>query len=147
MFTDCYCTQFRRASNALTQIYDAALKPAGLRITQFSLLRSLARLGQATSTQVGVELSLDRTTISRNVKLLIDAGWVGVVEADDKRERVLAITKAGQKKIADALPYFKKAQKTVEQGAETFVETSKDNRLLEALENLQRAGAESAAVR
>jgi len=138
MFTDCYCTQFRRASNALTQIYDAALKPAGLRITQFSLLRSLARLGQATSTQVAAELSLDRTTISRNVKLLIDAGWVDVIEAEDKRERVLAITKEGQKKIASALPFFKQAQKTVEQGAETFVETSKNDRLLEALENLQR---------
>lgn len=104
----------------------------------------MARLGQATSTQVGVELSLDRTTISRNVKLLVDAGWVAVVEAEDKRERVLTITAAGQKKIADALPYFKKAQKTVEQGAETFVETSKNDRLLEALENLQRAGAETA---
>jgi len=45
MFTDCYCTKFRRASNALTRIYDAALRPVGLRITQFSLLRSLARLG------------------------------------------------------------------------------------------------------
>lgn len=146
MFTDCYCTQFRRASNALTQVYDAALRPAGLRITQFSLLRSLARLGQATSTQVASELSLDRTTISRNVKLLIDAGWVDIVEADDKRERVLSINKAGLKVIADALPYFRKAQATVEQRAKVFVQASTNNRLIEALENLQRAGAETEAV-
>ncbi len=146
MFTDCYCTQFRRASNALTQIYDAALKPVGLRITQFSLLRSLARLGQATSTQVAAELSLDRTTISRNVKLLIDAGWVDVVEADDKRERVLTLTRAGQKMIADALPYFKKAQQQVERDAKDFVKTSSQGGLLEALEKLQQAGAETSTA-
>ena len=146
MFTDCYCTQFRRASNALTQVYDAALKPVGLRITQFSLLRSLARLGQATSTQVAAELSLDRTTISRNVKLLIDAGWVDVVEADDKRERVLTLTRAGQKMIADALPYFRKAQQQVERDARDFVETSSQGGLLEALERLQQVGAETHAT-
>jgi DNA-binding MarR family transcriptional regulator len=146
MFTDCYCTQFRRASNALTQIYDAALKPVGLRITQFSLLRSLARLGQATSTQVAAELSLDRTTISRNVKLLIDAGWVDVVEADDKRERVLTLTRAGQKMIADALPYFKKAQQQIERDAKDFVKTSSQGGLLEALEKLQQAGAETSTA-
>jgi DNA-binding MarR family transcriptional regulator len=143
MFTDCYCTQFRRASNALTQIYDAALKPVGLRITQFSLLRSLGRLGEATSTQVAEELSLDRTTISRNVKLLIDAGWVDVVEANDKRERILSLNKAGQKMIADALPHFKRAQKTVEAGAQNFLHATTNNHLLEALENLQKAGAET----
>jgi DNA-binding MarR family transcriptional regulator len=146
MFTDCYCTQFRRASNALTQIYDAALKPVGLRITQFSLLRSLARLGQATSTQVAAELSLDRTTISRNVKLLIDAGWVDMVEADDKRERILTLTRAGQKMIADALPYFKKAQQQVERDAKDFVKTSGQGGLLEALEKLQQAGTETSTA-
>ena len=45
MFTDCYCTQFRRSSRALTRLYDAALKDHGIRITQFSLLRALRRLG------------------------------------------------------------------------------------------------------
>jgi len=142
MFTDCYCTQFRRASNALTRVYDAALRPVGLRITQFSLLRSLARLGQATSTEVAAELSLDRTTISRNVKLLVEAGWVDVVDTQDKRERLLSLNKSGQKMIADALPYFRKAQALVEAEAEPFVKTSTDSQLLRALENLQRAGTD-----
>jgi DNA-binding MarR family transcriptional regulator len=147
MFTDCYCTQFRRASNALTNIYDAALKPVGLRITQFSLLRSLGRLGAATSTEIAAELSLDRTTISRNVKVLIDAGWVDVVEAeDDKRERILSLNKAGQKIIADALPHFRKAQKTVEAGTQRFLRTTGSNQLLEALETLQRAADEASTT-
>ena len=148
MFTDCYCTQFRRVANGLTRVYDAALRPVGLRITQFSLLRSLGRLGHATSTQIAAELSLDRTTISRNVKLLIDAGWVDVVEGqvDDKRERILRLNAAGQKMIADALPYFLKAQKTVEEGADKFLEAPNNGRLMQALVNLQDAAAEAEAL-
>lgn len=139
MFTDCYCTQFRRASNALTKVYDAALKPVGLRITQFSLLRSLGRLGEATSTQVGVELSLDRTTISRTVKALIDAGWVDSREAPgDKRERLLRLNAAGQRMIAKALPYFTAAQKAVEEGTTTVMQLPANDRLLQALVNLQQ---------
>jgi DNA-binding MarR family transcriptional regulator len=146
MFTDCYCTQFRRASNALTRVYDAALKPVGLRITQFSLLRSLGRLGEATSTQVAAELSLDRTTISRNVKLLIDSGWVEVVGALGNRERPLRLTAAGQRKIAEALPYFGTAQKTVERGATEYLQEPSNDRLMGALLNLQRFADETKAL-
>ena len=137
MFTDCYCTQFRRASNSLTKIYDDALRPVGLRITQFSLLRALGRLGAATSTQLATEVALDRTTISRNVKLLIDAGWVDVEEAADKRERLLALNKAGQLAIKKAMPYWMNAQRKVEKGTERFMLTPTNDRLLEALEELQ----------
>ena len=144
MFTDCYCTQFRRASNALTRVYDAALKPVGLRITQFSLLRSLGRLGEATSTQVAAELALDRTTISRNVKLLIDAGWVDVLDGvGDKRERLLRLNAAGQRMIAEALPYFSNAQKAVEQGTTQFLQVPTHDRLLQTLVNLQQFADET----
>ncbi|WP_077002742.1 MarR family winged helix-turn-helix transcriptional regulator [Variovorax sp. KK3] len=144
MFTDCYCTQFRRASHGLTRVYDAALKPVGLRITQFSLLRSLGRLGEATSTQVAAELSLDRTTISRNVKLLIDAGWVDVIEdGSSGRERPMRLNPAGQRKIAEALPYFNDAQKMVEQGIGAFLSSPSDDRLMQALVNLQQFAGEA----
>lgn len=145
MFTDCYCTQFRRVSNALTRIYDEALRPAGLRITQFSLLRALSRLGEATSTQLAVEVALDRTTISRNVKLLVDAGWVDVKEAADKRERVLLLNKAGRKVIADATPHWAKAQKQVEQGTDKFLRAPSSGQLLQALEGLQEVAGEADA--
>lgn len=139
MFTDCYCTQFRRASSAITRIYDEALRPIGLRITQFSLLRALGRLGQATSTELAAELALDRTTISRNVKLLVEARWVDVVEADDKRERVLSLNKAGLKMIAAATPHWAKAQQTVEKNTKAFLGTPTNHHLLEALQTVQRA--------
>src|ERR1700761_6488857 len=78
MFTDCYCTQFRRSANQLTGIYDEALRPVGLKITQFSLLRAIERLGAATYNEIAAEAALDKTTISRNLKVLINAGWVTV---------------------------------------------------------------------
>lgn len=140
MFTDCYCTQFRRASNALTRIYDEALEPIGLRITQFSLLRALGRLGDATSTQLAVEIALDRTTISRNVKLLIEAGWVDVKGADDKRERVLSLNDAGRQIIAEATPHWKKAQQRIERGTDEYLRPPHNGQLLKALERLQLEG-------
>src|SRR5260370_6971942 len=71
MHTDCYCTQLRRASSGVTKIYDDALRPQGLRITQFSMLRGLARLGQATLTELSNDLPLNRTTITPTLNPLI----------------------------------------------------------------------------
>lgn len=141
MFTDCYCTQFRRTANALTRIYDDALRPVGLRITQFSLLRGLARLGKATLTELAEEAALDRTTMSRNIKLLIEAGWVDVHPAADKREKLLSINASGHKTIASSMPHWAKAQKAVEAYTKKFIRTPINDSLLRALENLQRAAA------
>ena len=140
MFTDCYATQFRRSSNALTRIYDDALRPVGIRITQFSLLRGLARLGDASVTQLAQEACLDRTTMSRNMKLLIEAGWVDVIPAStDKREKVLHINAKGHLVIKRAMRYWARAQKRIEEHTANFAEKPSHGRLLEALEMLQRA--------
>jgi DNA-binding MarR family transcriptional regulator len=140
LFTDCYCTQFRRTSGALTRIYDEALKPAGLRITQFSLLRGLGRLGPATVTQLAEESALDLTTISRNVKLLVDIGWIETSAGDkDKREKILRLSESGQKIIKRALPYFNKAQRRIEGQMRKYLRTPTESQLLEALQGLQGA--------
>lgn len=140
MFTDCYCTQFRRTSNGLTRIYDEALRPVGLRITQFSLLRGLNRLGEATVTELAIEAALDRTTMSRNVKLLVEAGWIEVVPGKgDGREKVLRLNNVGRNVITRATPYWSKAQARVEKYTKEFLKTPTNSRLLEALEKLQEA--------
>ncbi|GAB7538230.1 MarR family winged helix-turn-helix transcriptional regulator [Burkholderia sp. 3C] len=139
MFTDCYCTQFRRSANALTGIYDDALRPVGLKITQFSLLRALERLEAATYTEVAVEVALDKTTISRNLKLLIDAGWVEVTPEADARVKVARLSKRGAAKLRSAEPYWRRAQKRVEGEVRKFIKGAAKERLLEALESLQRA--------
>jgi len=120
MYTDCHCTQYRRASNVLTKIYDDALRPVGLRITQFSLLRSLGRLGEATLTQLANEAGLDLTTMSRNVKVLVDAGWVDVRPSGDGREKRLALNDAGRGRIEAAMPYWGNAQEQAARYSEQF---------------------------
>jgi DNA-binding MarR family transcriptional regulator len=140
MYTDCYCTQLRRASSGVTKIYDEALRPQGLRLTQFSLLRGLARLGQATLTQLSDEVALDRTTMSRSVKLLIDAGWVDATAGKkDGREKILVLNDRGRKTIKDAMPLWSKAQARVEEHMKQYVKSAPNKRLIEALESLQSA--------
>jgi DNA-binding MarR family transcriptional regulator len=138
MFTDCYCTQFRRSANALTGVYDDALRPVGLKITQFSLLRALERLGSGTFTEVAAEAALDKTTISRNLNILVKAGWVNIAIEEDARFKVASLSKEGAKKLRSAEPYWQIAQARVESGVQQFMKGPANKKLLEALEALQR---------
>jgi DNA-binding MarR family transcriptional regulator len=142
MFTDCYCTQFRRSANALTSVYDDALRPVGLKITQFSLLRALERLGSATFNEIAADVVLDKTTISRNLNILINAGWVETAAEKDARYKVARLSKAGVKMLKTAEPYWQIAQAQVENEVQKFMKGPANKRLLEALESLQRVGAE-----
>lgn len=138
MFTDCYCTQFRRSANALTRLYDAEFRPIGLRLTQFSLLRAISRLGRATMTEVALEAALDKTTMSRNMRILVRKGWVDVAGSKDGRERVVTLSASGAAMIRRALPYWQGAQKKVESLAKSYFRKPVNPGLLDALESLQR---------
>jgi DNA-binding MarR family transcriptional regulator len=111
-----------------------------LKITQFSLLRALERLGSATFTEIAVEAALDKTTISRNLKVLIDAGWVKVGSEEDARFKVATLSKEGLKMLRRAEPHWQVAQKQVESEVQKFMKGPASKRLLEALETLQVAG-------
>ncbi|CAM2159148.1 Winged helix-turn-helix transcriptional regulator (plasmid) [Pararobbsia alpina] len=143
MFTECYCTQFRRSANALTRIYDDALRPLGLKVTQLTLLRGLDRLKSATYNEIADELSLDKTTISRNIKLLIDAGWVRVSASDDARYKVASLSPAGARMLKDAEPYWRVAQNQVEKELRKYLKRPAKTVLLDALEALQQVGIDS----
>src|SRR6201987_4350623 len=87
--TPCVCATLRRAARAITAAYDAALAPSGLRITQFSILRRLARLGPLPVTRLAAESALDRSTIGRNLNPLERRGLVRIEVGNvDQRERV-----------------------------------------------------------
>lgn len=138
MFTDCYCTQFRRSSRALTRLYDAALKDHGIRITQFSLLRALRRLGgAATFSQLAEEVVLDTTTISRNVRVLAANGWVSFQNTDDGREKKIRISNAGARKIDAATPSWQIAQDQILASAKEIFAARKGDPLIDTLEKLQ----------
>jgi DNA-binding MarR family transcriptional regulator len=142
MFTECYCTQFRRSANALTSIYDEALRPVGLKITQLTLLRGLDRLGSATYNEIATELSLDKTTISRNIKLLIDAGWVEVSADEDARYKLAKLSPTGARVLKEAEPHWRTAQTQVEKELRKYLKGPAKDVLLQALETLQHVGGD-----
>lgn len=138
MFTDCYCTQFRRSSRALTRLYDAALKEHGIRITQFSLLRALRRLGgAATFRELAEEVVLDTTTISRNVKVLDSAGWVIFEPTNDAREKKIVLSEAGARKLDVATESWRVAQQQILSSAKEIFALPIDDPLIDTLEKLQ----------
>lgn len=138
MFTDCYCTQFRRSSRALKEIYDEALKSDGIRIAQFSLLRALDRMGSANVQELADEVVLDKTTISRNVKVLDAAGWVDFEPTEDLRQKRMKLSARGSKKLASATISWKRAQKKVLESALEIFSVPSGDPLIDTLEKLQQ---------
>ena len=109
--TRCLCADLRRATREVTAAYDAALAPSGLRVTQFSVLRTLARLGPLPVTRLAAETALDRSTMGRNLDPLERRGLVRIEPGRvDQRERVAQLTAAGQEAIDAALPHWREAQ-------------------------------------
>ena len=120
---NCTCLNLRKASRAVTKFYDDAFKPVGLRVTQFSLLAMVANRGPAGMKELAKLLVMDRTTLTRNLKPLIDQGFLEVIECDDRRQRPIAITSRGRNRLAKALPLWREAQNRVvaNLGRETWV--------------------------
>ena len=109
----CACGRLRRATRALTQLYDDAMAPAGLRVTQFSLLRTLATADRLRISDLAARQLLDRTALSRNLDPLVEHGLVKIVCGDDARTREAAITRKGRATLRAATPYWARAQKEV----------------------------------
>ncbi len=111
---NCLCHSLRRAARQATQIYDKAIRPAGIRATQFSLLATLEELGGTdgtTITKLADQMGMDRTTLTRNLSLAETSNWVSVRQGDDLRERVITLTSPGRRKLHEAMPLWKAAQK------------------------------------
>jgi DNA-binding MarR family transcriptional regulator len=106
----CTCDRLRKLTRRVTQHYDACLAPAGLRVTQYSLLAKLDRAGPATMSALAELLDMDRTTLTRNLKPLADGGLVEVGAGADARERLVGITGAGREARRAARDHWRRAQ-------------------------------------
>jgi len=106
----CACGRLRRATRALTQLYDDVMAPSGLRVTQFSLLSTLAREGTVRISDLADALLLDRTALSRTLDPLLERGLVSIVSGRDAHTREVSLTRAGEKALRAALPQWKRAQ-------------------------------------
>jgi DNA-binding MarR family transcriptional regulator len=91
-------------------LYDEELRRIGLRTTQFSLLAYLSRVGEVRQSNLGELMLLEETTVSRNLRPLINAGWVAVRDGTDRREKLVTITAAGTETFKRALPVWVEAQ-------------------------------------
>lgn len=112
----CACATARQVARLLTQLYDGWLSETGLEAPQFALLMTLDAHGSVSQAALGRRYALDKTTMSRNLKLFERKGWVTAFGADDKRERRFAITAAGHARLAAARPEWKKAQEQLRAG-------------------------------
>jgi DNA-binding MarR family transcriptional regulator len=100
----------RQASRAVSRLYDEELRGVGLRTTQFSLLRHLRRAGAVRQRDLGGLTALDETTLTRNLRPLINKGWVAARPGEDRREKWLTITPKGVALLDAACPAWERAQ-------------------------------------
>ncbi len=109
----CVCTNLRKASRAVTQLYDESLQPAGLRATQYALLVALSLASSTSITDLAQKMVMDRTTLTRNLTLLEHQGLVTIAPGTDQRTRMVTLTNQGREALAKALPLWEQAQTRV----------------------------------
>jgi DNA-binding MarR family transcriptional regulator len=106
----CTGRSLRKATRVVGGLFDDAMRPIGLRHSQFGLLVALALAEEATVSRLAGLLELDRTTMSRNLGPLERRGLVASGTSDDARNRVLRLTEKGRETLATALPIWTRVQ-------------------------------------
>jgi DNA-binding MarR family transcriptional regulator len=112
----CVCGSVRKAARAITQLYDEILRPSGLRITQFGILGAAMAMSPIKLTRLANATVTDRTTLTRNLKLLEKQGLIRIEAGGDRREREISITREGAEALRKAYPLWQKAQAQVTSG-------------------------------
>jgi DNA-binding MarR family transcriptional regulator len=107
---ECACFNLRKASRTITQLFDRAMQPGGLRGTQFSILAVLSFMGATTVTRLSNNLLMDRTTLTRNLRPLEHKGYIVVSAGEDLRTRAVELTDNGVKALGEAYPIWKETQ-------------------------------------
>jgi len=110
---ECACAGVRRVSRLVTQLYAQEIGTV-VEPSQFALLAALHRMPGSSQAPLGVAMGLDKTTLSRNLRLMRENGWIVPVKAHgadhDRRERGYRLTPKGQQMLSDAKPAWKRAQ-------------------------------------
>ena len=110
---NCICLGVRRAARAVTRVYEEALKSSDLKATQFSLLSYLAQSGAASFPEITSYLSLDQSTLTRNLRPLERRGLVAVRPGPDRRTRTITLTAKGRRLYDQVLPLWERVQGAV----------------------------------
>ena len=108
--TECLVLNTRMAARAVTRRYDKALRPFGITAAQFSILTSMVARPERSVTDMARSIAIDRTTLSRNLDLLVRKGLVSGHEADKGNGRLVALTQEGNDLVQELLPHWREAQ-------------------------------------
>src|SRR5438093_9707030 len=109
----CVCNTLRMVTRVVTQLYDDCLRPSGLRVTQFSILWAIARLGEASLKQLEDELAIDQTTLTRSLGLLERDGVIERASHPDGRIKAMRLTAKGRRALDVARPLWMRVQDKV----------------------------------
>lgn len=109
----CAMAATRKAARLLTQLYDSHLQEYGVEASQFALLMTIAAVEDRSQSAVATAMGMDKTTLSRNVKLLERQGWVHIVAGRDARRRELEVSAEGRVLLQRARPAWRRAQEAV----------------------------------
>ena len=129
----CTCFRLRRAARQVSQVYDRELAVVDLSLNEYSILRH-ALAGPRLLGELADSLGMERTTLTRNLKPLLEAGWLEETRGQDARQRLISLTAGGRKRLALAKPRWLRAQQHIEDlfGASRAEGLRKDLDLLDA---------------
>jgi DNA-binding MarR family transcriptional regulator len=127
----CNCTALRKATRRVSQLYDSALEPCGLRTTQRAILNHVVRAGMPSLGELAEALVMDRGALTHTLKPLERDGLVEIrIDPEDRRNRLVVLTATGRKKLEESMPLWKRAQ----DGFEAAFGVAKSAALRQALE-------------
>jgi DNA-binding MarR family transcriptional regulator len=140
----CALASTRRAARLLTQLYDSYLAEYGIEAGQFALLMMVDAIAERGQAGIARALGMDKTTLSRNLKVLRQKGWVeSEAGSGDARRRELSLTAEGRAMLVKARPGWRRAEEAF-RGQLNGLELP---RLLETMESVSRAAVDAGSVK
>jgi DNA-binding MarR family transcriptional regulator len=137
--SECVAVRLRMLNRVVTNVYDEALRPLDLKVSQLNILVAAAKLGTARPIEVCEHLHLDVSTLSRNVERMKARGWLEVVPEEDGRSQPFRLTPPGRRLLEKAVPAWNRAQQQVKKMlGDGFVE-----QLDQAMKRVSKRGAAS----
>ncbi len=112
--SECIAVRIRLLNRTVTSIFDEALRPLGVKVSQLNVLMVVAKRGPTSPGDVARRLNMEKSTLSRNVDRMRTRGWLKVSEGGSGRKQILELGAPGRKLIEKSLPFWKKAQAQTE---------------------------------
>ncbi len=114
VYNNCACYRARAAARRLTRDYDDALKPLGLKITQFTILAVIQGYKPTSIASMADSIAMERTSLMRTLELMDKKGWISMSPEGFRRERQISLTPDGEQLLTQALPMWQAAQQRFE---------------------------------